>query len=77
MEGDGLFQALKKLRYRLAQKENVPPFMIFSNATLTDMAAKQPRSLAEILEVSGVGEKKAEKYGAAFLLAIGEYLDRQ
>lgn len=74
LEGDGLFQALKKLRYRLAQKENVPPFMIFSNATLTDMAAKQPRSLAEILEVSGVGEKKAEKYGSAFLLAIGEYL---
>ena len=74
---EGLFQALKKLRYRLAQKENVPPFMIFSNATLADMAAKQPRSLAEILEVSGVGEKKAEKYGAAFLLAIGEYLDRQ
>lgn len=51
--------------------------MIFSNATLTDMAAKQPRSLAELLEVSGVGEKKAEKYGAAFLLAIGEYLDGQ
>ncbi len=74
---EGLFQALKKLRYRLAQKENVPPFMIFSNATLTDMAAKQPRSLAELLEVSGVGEKKAEKYGAAFLLAIGEYLDGQ
>ncbi|MCI9263483.1 MAG: DNA helicase RecQ [Oscillospiraceae bacterium] len=71
---EDLFQALKKLRYRLAQKENVPPFMIFSNATLTDMAAKQPRSLAELLEVSGVGEKKAEKYGAAFLLAIGEYL---
>ena len=72
---DGLFQTLKKLRYRLAQKENVPPFMIFSNATLTDMAAKQPRSLSEILEVSGVGEKKADKYGTAFLLAIEEYLE--
>ena len=71
---EGLFQALKKLRYRLAQKENVPPFMIFSNAVLTDMAAKRPRNLAEILEVSGVGEKKAERYGTAFLLAIEEYL---
>ncbi len=71
-EGGGLFQALKKLRYRLAQKENVPPFMVFSNATLMDMAAKRPQSLADMLRVSGVGEKKADKYGTAFLLAIEE-----
>lgn len=72
-EEDGLFQTLKKLRYRLAQKENVPPFMVFSNATLMDMAAKRPRNLAEIRKVSGVGEKKADKYGTAFLLTIEEY----
>ena len=51
----------------------MPPFMVFSNATLMDMAAKRPGNLAEILKVSGVGEKKADKYGAAFLLTIEEY----
>ncbi|MFR1051659.1 MAG: DNA helicase RecQ [Lachnospirales bacterium] len=69
----GLFQALKDLRYRLSQKEGVPPFVIFSNATLTDMAARRPRSVAEFLRVSGVGEVKARKYASAFLLAIGDY----
>lgn len=74
---EDLFQSLKRLRYRLAQKENIPPFLIFSNATLTDMVAKRPRSMAEILGVSGVGEVKAEKYGAAFLLAIAEYEEKE
>lgn len=69
----GLFQALKDLRYRLSQKEGVPPFVIFSNATLTDMAARRPRSVAEFLRVSGVGEVKARKYASAFLLVIGDY----
>ena len=46
--------------------------MVFSNATLMDMAAKRPQSLADMLRVSGVGEKKADKYGTAFLLAIEE-----
>lgn len=69
----GLFQALKDLRYRLSQKEGVPPFVIFSNATLTDMAARRPRSRAEFLRVSGVGEVKARKYAPAFLSAIQEY----
>lgn len=74
---EDLFQTLKRLRYRLAQKENVPPFLIFSNATLTDMVAKRPRNMVDILEVSGVGEVKAEKYGAAFLLAIAEYEENE
>lgn len=68
----GLFQALKDLRYRLSQKEGVPPFVIFSNATLTDMAARRPRNVAEFLRVSGVGEKKAQKYASAFLTVIGD-----
>ncbi len=74
-ESDGLFNALRKLRTRLAQREKVPPFMVFSNATLTDMAAKRPRTMAELLTVSGVGEKKAGQYGAACLLTIEEYLN--
>ena len=73
----GLFQVLKDLRYRLAQKEGVPPFVIFSNASLTDMAARRPRSVAEFLRVSGVGEVKARKYASDFLPAIGDYEARR
>ena len=51
--------------------------MVFSNATLTDMAAKRPRTMAELLTVSGVGEKKAGQYGAACLLTIEEYLNEK
>ena len=52
-----------------------PKYVIFSNATLTDMAEKAPRSMEELLEVSGVGAKKAARYGEAFLQAIEEYND--
>ena len=69
----GLLAALKVERYRLAQKEGVPAYIIFSNAALTDMAARMPRSMEEFLEVSGVGEKKAARYGEDFLSAIAAY----
>ena len=69
-EEERLFTTLKDLRYRLAQKEGVPPFVIFSNASLRDMAVRKPRSMAAFLQVSGVGETKARKYGPAFLPAI-------
>ena len=65
-----LLAALKELRARLAQETSVPAYVIFSNATLADMAAKQPLSVAELLEVSGVGEVKAERYGKDFLTVI-------
>lgn len=63
---------LKALRRRLADSEGVPPFYIFSDATLKDMCLKRPGSLDEMLEVSGVGRKKLEKYGEAFLYAISD-----
>ena len=62
-----LMEALKATRLRLARLEGVPVYVIFSNATLADMARRQPRSRAEFLAISGVGERKAEKYAAAFL----------
>ncbi len=65
-----LFGRLKALRTRLAQEENVPSYIVFSNAALVDMASRQPRSLAEFLEVSGVGAVKAERYGKTFLEEI-------
>mgnify|MGYP002230630484 FL=1 len=55
---------------QLAQKEGVPAYIVFSNAALLDMAARRPRSMAEFLAVSGVGQVKARRYGAQFLRAI-------
>ena len=66
----GLLAALKVERYRLAQKEGVPAYIIFSNAALADMASRMPHSMEEFLEVSGVGEKKAARYGEDFLAVI-------
>ena len=50
----------------------MPPYLIFTNATLEDMCRKRPVSAEDLLEVSGVGEKKAERYGQAFLDAIAQ-----
>jgi len=69
----GLLDALRAVRTRLAQQEDVPAYIVFSNATLADMAAKAPGSMDELLAVSGVGQVKAAKYGEAFLRAIGEF----
>lgn len=74
---EGLLEALKALRARLARKEQVPAYIVFSNATLSDMAARQPRTPEEFLRVSGVGEKKAERYGTAFLAEIAAFTERE
>ncbi len=65
--GDELFQDLRAVRKRFAETENLPPYVIFSDATLRDMAARRPRTRAEMLNVSGVGRVKFERYGEAFL----------
>ena len=62
-----LLADLKALRTTLAKKDQVPAYVIFSNATLEDMAKKQPKTMAEFLTVSGVGAVKAQRYGDAFL----------
>jgi len=72
-ETEDLFAALKALRFRLAQEEGVPAYIVFSNATLADMAAKAPRDMTAFLDVAGVGEVKAERYGRAFLDEIARY----
>ena len=68
-----LLAALKALRFRIAQEQGVPAYIVFSNATLLDMAAKQPCSMEELMDVSGIGHVKAERYGAAFLHEISRY----
>ena len=72
-----MIAALKALRLRLAREENVPAYVIFSNATLSDMAARQPRTDAEFRAVSGVGQKKAERYGSLFLAEIAAFLKQE
>ncbi|MCI9121880.1 MAG: DNA helicase RecQ [Oscillibacter sp.] len=72
-EDSGLFEALRALRYRLSQEEGVPAYMIFSNKTLTEMAAARPVTWEEFLRVPGVGTVKADRYGAAFLKAIEDW----
>ncbi len=67
---DLLLTNLKARRMQLAQKEGVPAYIIFSNATLTDMALKRPMSMDALLEVSGVGKVKAQRYGNSFLDVI-------
>lgn len=62
--------ALKQTRRDLAEREGVPLYVIFSNATLADMARRRPTSMEDFLEVSGVGEVKARKYGKAFLRTL-------
>ena len=69
----GLFQHLRALRKTIAQEESIPPYMIFSDKTLRSMCDILPRDEEEFLEVSGVGQRKLEKYGEAFLKCIAEY----
>ncbi len=73
-EEDGLYAALRDLRYRAAKEEGVPAFMVFSNATLRDMAAKKPTTESEMLSVAGVGQKKLQLYGKRFTEEIKRYL---
>ncbi len=71
----GLFQALRALRKDLADRANVPPFVIFSDASLKEMAAQIPRNKAEFRGIKGVGDTKLEEYGPTFLNEIKKYLD--
>ena len=66
-----LFERLRSLRAQIAREEKVPPYIVFSDKTLVDMCLKKPVSREEMLEVSGVGKFKYEKYGERFLLCIG------
>jgi ATP-dependent DNA helicase RecQ len=71
-----LFEKLRHLRLDLSKKLGVPPFVIFHDKTLTEMAALRPDSRRELLRINGVGERKAEQYGDVFLNAINESQDR-
>lgn len=69
-----LFEALRSLRKELATKEKLPPYMIFSDATLTQMATDKPTDLDLMKDIRGVGEFKLQKYGEKFLTVIKSYI---
>lgn len=65
-KGYALFEKLRHLRMELARKEKIPPYVVFSDKTLTDMCIKLPFTPDEMLVVNGVGQNKKEKYGVVF-----------
>ena len=70
-EGDrDLWEALRERRKQLADEGNVPPYVIFHDATLNQMAAERPQTSDEFLNISGVGQTKLERYGAEFMDVI-------
>ncbi|WP_413477882.1 ATP-dependent DNA helicase RecQ [Vibrio hibernica] len=69
-----LFAKLRKLRKSIADEDGLPPYVVFSDATLVDMADILPTSYGEMLAVNGVGQRKLEKYADAFLDVIQEHL---
>ena len=73
----GLFEVLRVLRKKLADAENYPPYIIFTDASLKQMAALYPRTLSDFRKINGVGDKKLEKYGAVFVKEIVDYYEKQ
>ncbi|MES1940529.1 ATP-dependent DNA helicase RecQ [Salinisphaera sp. T5B8] len=73
MEDEPLWEALRELRLRLAKEQDVPPYVIFHDATLREMLARRPTTTAELENVPGIGEKKRDAYGHEFVDVICEY----
>jgi ATP-dependent DNA helicase RecQ len=71
--GDPLFEALRELRRALAAEAQVPPYVIFHDAVLREMAAVRPATLSQMGAISGVGARKLEAYGDAFLAVIRQH----
>ncbi len=70
---NGLFNRLKELRISLAQMQDVPPYIVFADTSLRQMAAKKPKNKEEMLKITGVGEYKLKKYGDLFLKEIEKH----
>jgi ATP-dependent DNA helicase RecQ len=70
-----LFAMLKDLRKNIAKKHNLPPFVIFSDPSLQDMAIQYPITMEDLTMVSGVGQGKAQKYGKEFVDLIKKHVE--
>lgn len=67
-----MWEALRTLRRQLAEEHSVPPYVIFPDSTLLDMLREQPEDLDDMAQISGVGARKLERYGAAFLRVLNQ-----
>lgn len=74
---DELFSILKDLRKKISKQKNVPPFVIFQDPSLEDMAIQYPVTIEELQNISGVGVGKAQRYGKEFVEVIGRYVDEK
>jgi ATP-dependent DNA helicase RecQ len=77
VEVEGLFSILRSLRKQIADEQFVPPYVVFADKSLRDMAEKRPQNLTEFEEVYGVGSNKRDKYGKVFLEAIRTFCQEQ
>ncbi len=72
-----LFERLKSLRRNIAARQSVPAYVVFPDSVLRDMSAAKPKTESELLAINGVGNRKIEKYGPAFLTEIKKYTDEK
>jgi ATP-dependent DNA helicase RecQ len=75
-EGSALFEHLRALRKRLADENGLPPYVVFHDATLREMAARRPLTLNQFAELPGVGRAKLERYGDQFIAAMRDHAAR-
>jgi len=75
-ENQSLFETLRKLRKEIAEREQVPPYIIFADSTLHEICRSMPLNRGALLGVKGVGETKLVKYGDAFIEAVRQYLGK-
>jgi len=68
-----LFEKLRQLRMEISQKENVPPYVVFHDSVLKHIAREHPKTKEEILKISGIAQKKFEKYGELFLKIVEKF----
>src|SRR5690625_1357128 len=70
---EGLFSVLRQLRKKVADEKNVPPYVLFSDATLRDLCRYFPESMEDMLQIKGIGKKKYEQYGELFMHTIQKW----
>jgi ATP-dependent DNA helicase RecQ len=71
-----LWESLRECRRQLAEAQGIPPYIIFHDRTLQLICERRPRSVAEFSAISGVGDRKCEKYADAFLAVVRQDTDR-
>ena len=68
-----MFTKLRELRKNIADGEDIAPFIVFNDATLSELSRVQPTTSSQMLAISGIGDVKLSRYGQAFMQAIKEY----